>query len=134
MGVFTEWKNDKEDFSNSNIEWQARAEKAEGELLSLKERLGVGDCDYCNEQKENRIKEIKKEEEALSEKLVKENQELGNKLAKAEAELKAIKERIEASSINQIICHFVDFDLAFPTLEEMHECSKEIEKQIGGEK
>lgn len=30
-------ENDK-DFSNSNIDWQARAEKAEGELLSLRRR------------------------------------------------------------------------------------------------
>ena len=102
-------------------------EKAEGELLSLKERLGVGDCNYCHEQKENEIKE----EEAISEKLVKENQELGIKLAKAKGELKAIKARIEAVKITDL------YEIKERNKEYGCEDMQEIYhliKQVGGEK
>ena len=106
-------------------------EKAEGELLSLKERLGVGDCNYCHEQKENEIKEIREEAEALSEKLVKENQKLGIKLAKAKGELKAIKARIEAVKITDL------YEIKERNKEYGCEDMQEIYhliKQVGGEK
>jgi len=122
-----------------------RAEKAEGELLSLKERLGVEDCNYCHEQKENEIKEIREEAEALSEKLVRENQELGIKLAKTEGELKAIKEKYEQAQSDlkcirgyfEIISYEVNQHDDYAWTEPLWEPIEEIEKilkQIGGEK
>ena len=126
-------------------EMKARAEKAEGELLSLKERLGVEDCNYCHEQKENEIKEIREEAEALSEKLVRENQELGIKLAKTEGELKAIKEKYEQAQSDlkcirgyfEIISYEVNQHDDYAWTEPLWEPIEEIEKilkQIGGEK
>ena len=122
-------------------EMKARAEKAEGELLSLKERLGVGDCNYCNEQKENEIKEIRKEAEALSEKLVKENQELGIKLAKAKGELKAIKARIEAVTeaeafkiVDLVVKNCVRDNTVMSYREHISKAVVNLIKQIGGEK
>jgi len=122
-------------------EMKARAEKAEGELLELKERLGVGDCDYCHEQKENEIKEIREEAEALSEKLVKENQELGIKLAKAKGELKAIKARIEAVTeaeafkiVDLVVKNCVRDNTVMSYREHISKAVVNLIKQIGGEK
>lgn len=126
-------------------DWQARAEKAEGELLSLKEKLGVGDCDYCNENKETTIAMIKKEAEELSKKLVKENQELGIKLAKAESELKAIKDNTNKFKIFELLettfkeacigCKYIGTGCGCVAIHNiLEETTNRIIKQIGGVK
>ena len=122
-------------YASIGEEWQARAEKAEGELLELKERLGVGDCDYCYSNRIAEMDKTKSEEKALSEKLVKENQELGIKLAKAESELKAIKARIEAvkPDLEEIYYELDKHSYDDWTLSVL-DITEKIIKQIGGEK